>query len=673
MIKKRIPALLLSLALLLSVAVTLPAELPAEASSGPNRPFPQAGNTKFAVERTLPSSRTQSQMNNDVVLQFNKILQDFIVDPDPATAGNPDTFRMLLKHTGGTGSAASSVTTSESMGYGMYMLALMAGAENVSVGSNRLRDNLKSNLPQGLRDALGSREIDIKFYYDAMFRSLQQWPSFSITPRGQVSWDHSLDNQNRRTFLMAWQILQPSPGAPFESPATRDATSATDGDLDMAYSLLLAYDQWGSEEYLEWAKGMINDLWLVCVDSNSHHLRVGNWATSLTFRVGTRPSDFLLHQLKVFDQFSDHNWQLVINTCHEVIEQITSRQNPRNGLLPDFAILDRETGIWSPPTRRWLEGVNDGNYHFNACRTPWRMGIDVMFSGNTPTRDINKTLNDFMRKGAGGNFSEIRSASLDGTLRGMSGAAFSSPFLVTAAVHGDVAWMSNGWDYARNLPRRGDFYGDYINVLCMIAASGNEWSPSGPPAAGTAPNLNSAASWAHTHIQEAYDKGFIPETLQSRYSNNITRGEFVTLAMSWLRYKTGMTNDELLAQYADSEHLSRNFSDTNDPNILAAARLDITAGTTASTGGRPGVFGVDMQFDREQAAIMLMKICRIVGTFKEDTSAFGFTDLSAAQWMPEAINYVGNNDVMSGKGEGRFAPKDTFQRQESIIVFNKMG
>ena len=119
--------------------------------------------------------------------------------------------------------------------------------------------------------------------------------------------------------------------------------------------------------------------------------------------------------------------------------------------------------------------------------------------------------------------------------------------------------------------------------------------------------------------------------------------------------------------------MDRNFSDTADADILAAARLDITAGTTASADGKPGVFGVGQQFDREQAAIMLMKICRIVGTFKEDTSDFGFTDLNAAQWLPDALNYVGNNGVMSGKGGGRFAPKDAFQRQESIVVFNKMG
>ncbi|MDR0325188.1 MAG: cellulase family glycosylhydrolase [Oscillospiraceae bacterium] len=181
------------------------------------------------------------------------------------------------------------------------------------------------------------------------------------------------------------------------------------------------------------------------------------------------------------------------------------------------------------------------------------------------------------------------------------------------------------------------------------------------------PNLATADSWAHDHIQQADAKGFLPATLQNNYKADITRGEFVTLAMSWLRYKTNMTNAELLAKHAKPENMDRTFTDTADADILAAARLDITAGT----GG--GQFGVNTNFNREQAAIMLMKICRIVGTFKEDTSDFGFTDIDAAQWLPDALNYVGHNGVMSGKLGGRFAPKDNFQRQESIIVFNKMG
>ena len=185
--------------------------------------------------------------------------------------------------------------------------------------------------------------------------------------------------------------------------------------------------------------------------------------------------------------------------------------------------------------------------------------------------------------------------------------------------------------------------------------------------AGIPPSpIETADTWAHGHINEANDKGFVPPSLQNNYKANITRGEFVTLAMSWLNYQTGKTNDQLTAEFA--KFPDRAFTDTTDTVILAAARLDITAGVGNDQ------FGVDGTFNRQQAAVMLTKVFAILGQEVGAEKDFGFTDLDTADgWAQNAINFVGGNEIMSGKGGGRFAPHDTFQRQESIIVFNKMG
>lgn len=180
-----------------------------------------------------------------------------------------------------------------------------------------------------------------------------------------------------------------------------------------------------------------------------------------------------------------------------------------------------------------------------------------------------------------------------------------------------------------------------------------------------APNLNTASSWAADHIGEAYNKAFLPAELQSNYQASITRGEFVQLAMSWLRYHTGKTDDDLLAERG----LTRGaFSDTADPVILAAAALGITAGVGN------GNFGVDGQFNREQAAVMLASVCGILGEYTENAPEYGFADIDAASsWARDAVNYVGGADIMAGVGGDRFDPKGTFSREQSIIVLNKMG
>jgi hypothetical protein len=188
----------------------------------------------------------------------------------------------------------------------------------------------------------------------------------------------------------------------------------------------------------------------------------------------------------------------------------------------------------------------------------------------------------------------------------------------------------------------------------------------GEPEPGQAPNLSAASTWARENIQQAYDKGFIPAELQSGYARAITRGEFVRLAMSWLRYETDMTNDQLVAAYAAFP--DRTFSDTSDAELLAAAKLGITA------GAGDGAFGVDDIFNREQAAMMLVNIYTHV--FNENTANApdaGFADMDKASgWAKNAINFAGTKEIMRGTGGGDFDPGGTFSREQSISVFNNM-
>lgn len=183
--------------------------------------------------------------------------------------------------------------------------------------------------------------------------------------------------------------------------------------------------------------------------------------------------------------------------------------------------------------------------------------------------------------------------------------------------------------------------------------------------ATTAPVIDSASEWAYEHIDNAKDKGFLTAEIQADYQAPVTRGEFVRLAMSWLNYYYDMTDNGLLAERG----LERgSFSDTTDPVILAAAALGITAGVG------DGRFGVDDQFNREQAAVMLTRVFNILGENTDNAPAFGFSDIDAANvWARDAINYVGSSGIMAGVGGNRFDPMAAFSREQSIIVFNKMG
>ncbi|MCL2004146.1 MAG: S-layer homology domain-containing protein [Oscillospiraceae bacterium] len=183
----------------------------------------------------------------------------------------------------------------------------------------------------------------------------------------------------------------------------------------------------------------------------------------------------------------------------------------------------------------------------------------------------------------------------------------------------------------------------------------------------TAPNLDSAASWARDHIISALAKSFVPADIQGSYGEVITRAEFCRMAVEWAKYALGETDlDAIVAERGDPDRMGDTFSDTDDPNILAAYRLGITSGA----GG--GLFNPDGDFTREQAATMIMNTCRAIGADVSNPPTADFADLSVTVgWAQPGINFVRANGIMSGDGTN-FNPTNVYTRQESIVTFNNI-
>lgn len=196
-------------------------------------------------------------------------------------------------------------------------------------------------------------------------------------------------------------------------------------------------------------------------------------------------------------------------------------------------------------------------------------------------------------------------------------------------------------------------------VLCIITTF--------VPAVFSAPaELDTASTWAHDGIQAAVDKGFVPADLQNNFTNVITRQEFCRMAVNWLEYAIGSPIDNVLA----SRGLSRDssvFTDTNDPDILAAFALGITSGVGNNQ------FHPSGQFSREQAATMIMNTVRALGMDVSNPPPSGFADLStASSWAHTGINFVRAHSIMSGTGNNNFSPSGLYTREQSIITFNNI-
>ena len=446
-------------------------------------PFPQ--HTEYAVAPMMPDNKTQEQMDDIIINLFSKILiNDLIVD-----AKGPQTweeFRMVFRHTQdweiseGTINV-SHVNVSESQGYGMLITAYMAGSED------RLTLSEKDWI-------FGCNSL--KEYYDAMFRTVMAYPSI-IGPH-LFCWElfgYPKDGSNKTGYKTVNGVKL----APFTQDK-QSGDSATDGDMDIIYSLILADRQWGSDgkyDYIGYARLMLADLWKYCVHDQYRTLLLGDWvkkASNETLRHATRPSDFITSHLKVYKEIDpDHDWQSVIDATYNVIKEIRDAQNKlgnTNGLMPDFAI--RGASGWVVPEKKILE-ADDGSYYYNACRVPWRLGTDYLLYGNTKIGDsslydyIIKPLDDFAREFSKGDVNKFGPFYLNGKIYSWTAPdTFTPPLLVTAAANGaDQKWVNNFWNYSPKgkwdfkgfAGYSGDTYSDYIKLIVMLTVSGNYWQP----------------------------------------------------------------------------------------------------------------------------------------------------------------------------------------------------
>jgi len=443
-----------------------------------NYPFPQKAN--YAIEPMLPSDKTPAEIDEMILNLFAEILlNDLIIDVNGSQT--KDGFRMVYRHyqeweieEGEI--KVSHINVSESQGYGMMMMAYMAGCE----------EELKLKYDQWI---LGCDRL--QNYYDAMLRTVIAFPSITGENNHLFTWELTGYPKAKKNQT-GYKEVDGVKTAPFTLD-TKEGDSATDGDMDIIYSLLLADKQWGSEgayNYKQIALDMLKDFWKYCVHQEYYTLLLGDWAVAIdddVLRDATRTSDFIISHLKVFAEVDkDHDWQKVIDATYKVIKDIRDAENEKgnnNGLLPDFVV--RGDNKWIVPEGEVLEGDEDNAYAYNACRIPWRLGTDYLLFGDTKIGSkslkeyIIKPLDDFVRSYTDGDLEIIGPLYLDGKPFEWDDAeTFAPELLVTAAGHGhDQTWVNQVWSYEGLSEYHGNDYGDYITIFSMMTAAGRYWLP----------------------------------------------------------------------------------------------------------------------------------------------------------------------------------------------------
>ena len=328
-------------------------------------------------------------------------------------------------------------TQSEGHGYGMLTLALMAG-----------------------------HDPDAKQIFDSMDRVRRAFPS-SSDPR-----------------LMSWAL--PETG----DPKLKAQPPATDGDQDMAYALLLAYDQWGDEphnHYLAEAASVIAGMEAKFITSGTGaffpRMNIGD--PQHTGSVApeskpylTRPSDYVVDHWRAFGATTGHTiWADIEKGSLAILGQVS---NAKTGLVPDFVVAD-------PPVPS-TTGTGDEDlcyacYDYNSCRVPWRQAVAVAHYGVDGSRQLlTKMVTWASMKFANDPANFTAGFQLDGTPQAghdYGDAAFTAPIAAAGIANkSSQAWLDHGWSAMKEVGGD-DYYGGSITLLSMLLVSGNWWMPSG--------------------------------------------------------------------------------------------------------------------------------------------------------------------------------------------------
>jgi endo-1,4-beta-D-glucanase Y len=382
------------------------------------RPFPQ--HFAYFEGVIIPNHISQKELDDTVSSFYNQWKATYLKKSICS-----DSYYIWAENSG-----KNHQCVSEGQGYGMIIVALMAGY-----------DTMSQNL------------------FDGLFKYFKEHPS------------------KRSQYLMSW--AQSKDCEKFEE------SSAADGDIDIAFSLLLANSQWTSKgriNYLQEAINVIGAIEEQEINKNSFNILQSNSIENDSKDYfDMRSSDFISSEIRAFSFTGNKIWSSVLDNNYKLFSFLQKEYSPGIGLVPDF--IQNINTKPKPARRFYLESKYDGIYNFNACRVPWRIATDYIMNGDRRAKEFVEPINKWIRETTDGNPDNISAGyTLSGDdlkTRNFEALSFISPFAISAMVdRKNQIWLNKLWDYIVNFKLKDfDYYDNSIKMLNLIILSHNYWEP----------------------------------------------------------------------------------------------------------------------------------------------------------------------------------------------------
>ena len=156
--------------------------------------------------------------------------------------------------------------------------------------------------------------------------------------------------------------------------------TASDGDVDIAFALLLAAGRWQEEKYLDEAQKIIPNIWdqeVIEIDGTPYIASNDLEKQSVNDAV-MNPSYFAPYAYREFAKVDkSHDWNKLVDGSYLLLNKsIDDKLGAASsaGLPPDWFLMNQENGVLRATESSTPDLTT--NYSFDAMRTPWRLALD---------------------------------------------------------------------------------------------------------------------------------------------------------------------------------------------------------------------------------------------------------------------------------------------------------
>jgi endo-1,4-beta-D-glucanase Y len=395
-----------------------PADAAAEAAVPPRGPTPPEPGDNFPFPQNRQSSHCiypTAYLNSDVQAAYDRWKSDTV------TSSGAGGFQRVQRLPSDQGAAPPGSTVSEGIGYGMLVTVYM-------------NDH-------------------------ALFDQLWQYEQLHLDQHGLMNWNISADGT---------QNLNGGGGA-------------TDADEDMAFALVMADHQWGGQgslakPYSQYALQQIQTVWANEIYGYMLVIPGDQWPKS---GGSVNISYFAPAYYRVFAKLDSggpggDDWNAAIASVYGTISAALNAANGNqgNGLVPAWC---NSAGV---PNASAIGPGSPTNYQYDSCRTPFRIGLDLCWNGQTSAQQYVSLTSAFFAPIGAHNIAD--GYALDGTPQpahpGQLSAAFIGPAAVGAMSSSAYQGFVDDSYYAvatLDLLAGGAYYEDSWTILSLLMMTAN--------------------------------------------------------------------------------------------------------------------------------------------------------------------------------------------------------